>query len=316
MRVLFIDTVHPILEERLTEKGFNCVDGTKWNRSDILSKISSYQGVVIRSKFTIDEAFLDAATDLKFIARSGSGLENIDLVKAEERGVRVFNSPEGNQDAVGEQAVGMLIALMNNLMRADSEVRNGLWRREANRGHEIKGKTVGVIGYGHMGSAFAQRLKGFGCRVVAYDKYKTNYGDEFAEEVSLQHLMRYSDIVSFHLPYNEETSFYFNNGFIKSMDKPFYLLNTSRGKVVRTDHLVEGLKSGKVIGAALDVLEYEPASFENIDFTKLPDSFTYLKESDRVVLSPHVAGWTVESYIKLSTFLADKILAEFSALAK
>ncbi len=315
MRVLFIDTVHPILEERLTEKGFDCVDGTKWNRPDIMSKISSYQGVVIRSKFTIDDAFLDAATDLKFIARSGSGLENIDLIKAEEKGIRVFNSPEGNQDAVGEQAVGMLIALMNNLMRSDAEVRNGLWRREANRGHEIKGKTVGIIGYGHMGSAFAQRLKGFGCRVVAYDKYKTNFSDEYAEEVSLQHLMRYSDIVSFHLPYNDETSYYFNNGFIKSMDKPFYLLNTSRGKVVRTDHLVEGLKSGKVIGAALDVLEYEPASFENIDFTKLPDSFTYLKESDRVVLSPHIAGWTVESYIKLSTFLADKILAEFSASA-
>ena len=311
MKVLFIDTVHPALANRLTQNGFNCIDGTTLSRSDILQQVGEMEGVVIRSKFKIDHSFLDAAQSLKFIARSGAGLENINLEATQKKGIVVFNSPEGNRDAVGEQATGMLLSLFNHLNRADHEVRNGVWKREENRGIELKGKTVGIIGYGNMGSAFAQRLQGFECRVVAYDKYKTHTDSPYAELVSLQHLMRYSDVVSFHVPLTEETHYYFNNGFVNSMDKPFYLINTARGKVVNTDHLVQGLKSGKVLGAALDVLEYETSSFETLSSADLPEPFQYLIESDQVILSPHVAGWTVESYEKLATFLADKILAQF-----
>jgi len=311
MRVLFIDTVHPALEERLTANGFTCIDGTSLSRAEILKDVGNIDGVVIRSKFKIDVEFLEAATSLKFIARSGAGLENITLEAASNKGIVVFNSPEGNRDAVGEQATGMLLSLFNHLNRADGEVRNGIWKREENRGIELKGKTVGIIGYGNMGGAFAQRLQGFECRVVAYDKYKTHTDSPYAELVSLQHLMRYSDVVSFHVPLTDETRYYLNNGFINSMDKPFYLINTARGKVVNTEHLVQGLKSGKVLGAALDVLEYETSSFETLSSADLPAPFQYLIQSEQVILSPHVAGWTIESYEKLATFLADKILDHF-----
>lgn len=311
MKVLFIDTVHPALAETLSKNRYRCIDATQQSRADILAGIADIDGVVIRSKFKIDAEFLSAAKSLKFIARSGSGLENIDLRSAEERGIHVFNSPEGNRDAVGEQATGMLLSLFNNLNRADAEVRQGLWRREENRGLELKGKTVGIIGFGQMGSAFAQRLRGFECRVIAYDKYKTAYGTEEVEEVSLQHLMRYADVVSFHVPLTEETHYYLNHGFVNSMDQPFFLINTSRGKVVQIEAVVSGLKSGKIRGACLDVLEYEASSFEHIGKEELPEAFTYLTQAENVVLSPHIAGWTIESYEKLSTFLAEKILATF-----
>ena len=311
MKVLFIDTVHPALAETLSKNGYQCIDAIQQSRANILAGITVVDGVVIRSKFKIDTEFLSAAKSLKFIARSGSGLENIDLSSAEERGIHVFNSPEGNRDAVGEQATGMLLSLFNNLNRADAEVRQGIWRREENRGLELKGKTVGIIGYGQMGSAFAQRLRGFECRVIAYDKYKTAYGTEEVEEVSLQHLMRYADVVSFHVPLTEETHYYLNHGFVNSMDHPFFLINTSRGKVVQTEAVVSGLKSGKIRGACLDVLEYEASSFEHIGKEELPEAFTFLTQAENVVLSPHIAGWTIESYEKLSTFLAEKILATF-----
>ncbi len=314
MRVFFIDTVHPALAHILSKNGCECVDATQKTRADILDSIADADGVVIRSKFRIDVELLEAATNLKFIARSGSGLENIDLIEAEKRQVKVFNSPEGNRDAVGEQATGMLLSLFNNLNRADDEVRKGIWRREENRGLELKGKTVGIVGYGQMGSAFAQRLSGFECRVIAYDKYKANFSTAFVEEVSLQHLMRYADVVSFHVPLTSETHYYLNHGFVNSIDKPFFLINTSRGKVVQTDAVVDGLKSGKIRGACLDVLEYEASSYENIGAENLPEAFTYLSQADNVILSPHIAGWTVESYEKLSTFLAEKILASFGSV--
>ncbi len=313
MKVLFIDSVHPILEEQLTQYGYVCTNGTTWSRDEILNQVGIYQGVVIRSKFRIDAEFFNHATSLRFIARSGAGLENIQLDEAEKRNIIVFNSPEGNRDAVGEQATGMLLSLFNHLNRADQEVRKGVWKREENRGVELKGKTVGIIGYGNMGSAFAQRLQGFECRVIAYDKYKSTFQNNYAESVSLQHLMRYSDVISFHVPLTSETEFLVNNGFINSMDKPFYLINTARGKVVNTAHLVNGLKSGKILGAALDVLEYETSSFETILANELPEAFQYLVQSENVILSPHVAGWTVESYVKLSTFLAEKIIAQFGS---
>ncbi len=309
MRVLFIDSVHPILWERLSSNNFECVDGTSWSREQVLHQISGYQGVVIRSRFTIDETFLDAATSLKFIARSGAGLENINLAYAEEKGVEVFNSPEGNRDAVAEHALGMILSLFNHLKRADLEVRQGIWLREENRGLELKGKTVGIIGYGVMGTAFAQRLVGFGCKVIAHDKYKTGFGNDLVEELSLKALQEQADVVSLHLPQSAETIHYINEAFINAMHKPFYLINTARGKNVSLEALINGLESGKVLGACLDVLEVEKKSFEKLSSSDLSPAFQKLIASDKVLLSPHVAGWTEESYVKLSTFLADKILA-------
>tara|TARA_Y100000782_G_scaffold115604_1_gene161424 strand:+ start:29754 stop:30713 length:960 start_codon:yes stop_codon:yes gene_type:complete len=311
MKVVFIDTVHPILENRLTAAGYECIDATTVEHNKVLTLLETANGVVIRSKFKLTKEVFDCATNLKFIARSGSGLENIDLNEAEKRGVKVFNSPEGNRDAVAEHALGMLLALFNHFLRGDAEVRKGIWQREANRGVELKEKTVGIIGYGVMGKAFAQRLKGFGCKVIAYDKYKTNYSDEFAKEVSLQHLLRYSDVVSLHLPLTEETNMMVNSGFLQAFDKPFYLINTSRGPILKTEALVQALENGKVLGASLDVLEYESTSFMELSESQLPETFRKLVQFENVILSPHVAGWTVESYEKLSTFLADKILAEF-----
>ena len=309
MRVLFIDSVHPILWERLSSNNFECVDGTSWSREQVLHQISGYQGVVIRSRFTIDKTFLDAASALQFIARSGAGLENINLDYAKEKGVEVFNSPEGNRDAVAEHALGMILSLFNHLKRADLEVRQGIWLREENRGLELKGKTVGIIGYGVMGTAFAQRLAGFGCKVIAHDKYKTGFGNELVEEVSLEALQEQADVVSLHLPQSAETMHYINEAFINAMHKPFYLINTARGKNISLEALINGLESGKALGACLDVLEVEKKSFEKLSSSDLSPAFQKLIASDKVLLSPHVAGWTEESYVKLSTFLADKILA-------
>ena len=314
MKVLFIDTVHPILEEQLTAANYECVDGTAMNRKEILQELSLYEGIVIRSRTRVDKEFLDAASSLQFIARSGAGLENIDLPYAKQKGITVFNSPEGNKDAVGEQAVGMLLMLFNHLQRADIEVRNGIWKREENRGLELAGKTVGIIGCGHMGTAFAQKLQGFSCRVIGYDKYKTNYGNSIIEETTLEQVQQEADIVSLHLPLQEDTKFLFNKTYINGFKKPFFLINTGRGLNVKTDDLVEALQSGKIRGACLDVLEYEKSSFENLDTEQLPESFQYLIQSDKVILSPHIAGWTDESYIKLSTFLAEKIIDKFGEI--
>ena len=307
MKILFVDSVHPILEERLSAS--NCVLNFDYQspKKEIETKINQYQGLVIRSRFPIDKQFLDLATNLKFIARSGAGLENIDVAYAEQKGITVFNSPEGNMDAVGEQAIGMLLMLFNQLKKGDTEVRNGIWDREGNRGLEIAGKTVGIIGYGNMGKAFAKKLSGFDCKVIAYDKYKTNFTDNFVQEVDLQKIQQESDVISIHLPLTEETKYYINDSFITACQKPFYLINTARGNHVQTSALVNGLKTKKVLGACLDVLEYETKSFETINSKELPEDFKYLCSSNNVILSPHVAGWTKESYIKLSSFLADKI---------
>lgn len=314
MKVLFIDSVHPILWERLENNGYTCIDGTSWKREKIIKGISGINGVVIRSKFTIDKEFLDQATSLKFITRSGAGLENIDINYAKEKNVQVFNSPEGNRDAVGEQAIGMLLSLFNNLNRADQEVRQGLWKREENRGIELKGKTVGIIGYGNMGQAFAQRLRGFDCRVIAYDKYKTNFSEKHAQSASLEQIFEETDILSLHVPLTSETQFMVNENFIQSFQKNIFIINTARGKVLKTDALVQGLNSGKIKGACLDVLEYESNSFEQFDNeVNVPDSLEYIRKSNKVILSPHVAGWTFESYVKLSDFLAQKVLQHFGS---
>lgn len=313
IRVLFIDSTHNRLPEKLIQAGFVCDYKPDINPDEIKTIISKYDGIIIRSKIKIDKTIIDLATNLKFIGRVGAGLENIDINYAKQKGIACFNSPEGNRDAVGEQALGMLLTLLNNIIKADFEVRNGKWIREGNRGTEIKGKTIGIVGYGNMGRAFAQRLRGFEANVIAYDKYKFNYTDEFAKEKTMEDLFEQTDILSFHIPLTEETQFMVNHEYLNQFKKNIYLINTARGKILKTADLVKNLKSGKVIGAALDVLEYEQTSFENLHSGHdLPEAFQYLIKNTNVVLTPHIAGWTHESNIKLSEFLADKIIESFT----
>lgn len=309
MKVLIIDTVDPILTDGLRSLGYKLDEDYKSSKAEIMAKLSEYGGIVIRSRFPVDKEFIESGTSLKFIARVGAGMENIDIPFAESKNIHLIKAPEGNRDAVGEHAVGMLLMLFNNLKRADTEVRNGQWRREANRGFEIHGKSVGIIGFGYMGSAFAEKLKGFGCKVLAFDKYKKSFGDPYVHEVSLEELKRTADIVSLHIPQSEETVGMVNAEFINSFSKPFYLINTARGKSVNTSDLVAALKSGKVLGACLDVLEYEKASFEDMFAQDLPPAFQYLIEAENVVLSPHIAGWTVESNQKMAQTIVHKVKA-------
>jgi D-3-phosphoglycerate dehydrogenase len=307
-KVLFIDTVHPVLKERLTSRGFLCVDGTKMTREEVLLELQDTYGIVIRARFTLDKDFLLSADKLKFIARSGSGLENIDQNYCIDRGIELFNSPEGNRNAVAEHALGMLLALLNKLNLSDRQVKNGIWDREENRGEELDGKTIGIIGYGNNGAAFAKKLRGFDVKILAFDKYKTGFGDHFVQECTLQAIFQQADVVSFHIPLNKETKYLANDTFFNSFTNPIRLLNLSRGKIVNTKDLVYALKTEKVLGACLDVLEFETKSFESFFEQHLPDEFNFLIHSDKVLLSPHVGGWTTESYFKLSNVLADKIL--------
>ncbi len=314
MNILFADSTHLRLPEMLTDAGFNCnYNPDQVTSNNIKDLIKDYEGIIIRSKVKIGKELIDSGKNLKFIGRVGAGLENIDVEYAESNGITCFNSPEGNRDAVGEQAVGMLLTLFNNILKADFEVRNGKWIREGNRGLEIKGKTIGIIGYGNMGGAFAQRLKGFDANVIAYDKYKFGYSDEYVTEKKLEDLFEHTDILSLHVPLTDETRFMINHEFIHQFKKDIYIINTARGKVLKTEDLVKNLKSGKVLGAALDVLEYEQTSFENLHSDeKLPEAFQYLINSNNTVLTPHIAGWTHESNVKLSEFLASKIIAAFT----
>lgn len=312
MKVLFIDTVHSILNERLELNGFSCIDGTTMNLDELIETVRYVDGIVIRSKITLDETFLKHANQLKFIARSGAGMENIDVTYCSKRGIELFNAPEGNRNAVGEHALGMLLALLNKIPKANAEVRRGKWDREGNRGIEIEGKTIGIIGFGNNGSAFAKVLSGFDAKIIAYDKYKSGFQNEFVDEVTIEEVFQSSDIVSFHIPQNEETIYYANDSFFNAFNKPIYLINLSRGKIVETKALVKAMQKKQVLGACLDVLEYEKASFENFFDQNLTADFQYILNAENVILTPHVGGWTTESYIKLSNVLADKILARFN----
>ena len=275
----------------------------------VLEKIDKYEGVIIRSRIPLDARLLEKGKNLKFIARVGAGMENIDVLKAQELGIKLINSPEGNRDAVAEHCLGMLLVLMNRLFISANEVKNNVWLREENRGDEIKGKTFGLIGYGNMGKALAKRLSGFGCEVIFYD-IKPNLSDGFAKQVSLEELQADADILSLHIPLNDKTHYIIDEKFISEMKKSFYFINTSRGKNVKTSALIEGIKSGKVKGACLDVLEYEKSSFENLELEN--DDLQYLLNSEKVIVTPHIAGWTHQSKIKLAQTIVDKILAEFS----
>ena len=306
-KVLIIDDVHPIITKSLPELGFKTTDATKLSRTEILEIIQDYTGLIIRSRITIDKEIIDKSKNLKFIARVGAGMESIDLDYCKKKGVICLNSPEGNRDAVGEHALGMILNILNNLNKADAEVKSGKWQREENRGKELGYMTVGIIGYGNMGSSFAKKLSGFGCKVLSYDKYKTNYSDGFTVETNLDSIFKESDILSLHVPLTEETKFMVNDDFIAQFSKNIYLINTARGPVVKTSSVVNALKSGKILGAALDVLEYEETSFEKTKNLLDYDDFRYLSECTNVLFSPHIAGWTNESKLKLSTVLIDKI---------
>lgn len=312
MKVVFLDTVHEILAIRLTSEGYKCVDATALTKENCLEEISDAVGIVIRSRFTMNEEFLQFAPKLKFIARSGAGMENIDERYCKKREIDLFNAPEGNRNAVGEHALGMLLSLMRKMHTADREVRAGKWDREGNRGVELDGKTVGIIGFGNNGKAFAKKLQGFDVKLMAYDKYKKNFGDHFVMECTLNALLKNADVISFHIPQNQETIYMANDQFFNKIEKSVFLLNLSRGKIVETAALVKALKSGKVIGAGLDVLEYERTSFESFFEQELPEEFTYLLKSDAVLFTPHIGGWTQESYYKLSAVLADKILEKYA----
>ncbi|XOV65959.1 MAG: NAD(P)-dependent oxidoreductase [Fluviicola sp.] len=311
MRVVFIDTVHQVLQSRLDSAGFNCIDASDSDIDTLRETLEDAEGIVIRSRFKMDAALLDFAPNLKFIARSGAGMENIDVDYCEKRSIKLFNAPEGNRNAVGEHALGMLLSLFNRLHLADREVRNGKWDREGNRGYELDGKTVGIIGYGNNGGAFAKKLSGFDVKVLAYDKYKTHFSDSFVTEASMEQIFTEADVLSFHIPQNDETIFLANESYFKKFQKPIYVVNLARGKIIETKALVAGLESNKILGACLDVLEYEKSSFESFFDQNLDPTFQYILNSEKVILSPHVGGWTHESYFKLSDVLATKILSHF-----
>lgn len=307
-KILLIDSNHSVLHETLQAAGLHC--DLFWDRSaeELQKLIPEYEGIVIRSKFKITKDIIDTAKQLKCIGRVGAGMENIDVAYAESKGIKCVHAPEGNRDAVAEHAVGMLLMLFNNLKRADEEVRKGIWKRAENRGIEISGKTVGIIGYGNMGSAFAQRLKGFDCNVLVYDKYDPPKSNEFIVNSSLAEIFEQTDILSLHVPLTNETKNMVNEDFLNSFKKNIYLINTARGKCLNTADLVKAMKTGKVLGACLDVLEYESVSFESVDIGSLPEPAKYIFASDKVVLSPHIGGWTHESNYKMGKIIAEKMI--------
>lgn len=306
--VLFVDTAHPFLEEELIRNGFQCTHYPGKDRTGILEQLGGFDGVVIRSKIRLDHEALEKAVKLKFIARVGAGMENIDLEYAQSRGIACLNAPEGNRDAVGEHAIGMLLSLFNHLCRVNHEVRKGIWIREGNRGTEIQGKTIAIIGYGNMGSAFAEKLCGFGANVIAYDKYKTGFDELYVKEVQMDEVFSEADVVSLHVPLTAETLHLVNKSWLGKFRKPICLVNTARGQCIDTAALMDAIEEGRVTAAALDVLEYEKLSFENLDADSLPGPFKRLIESDNVLLSPHIAGWTHESNLKMAQVLAGKIV--------
>ena len=307
IKILHIDSNHPLLWEQLATAGFtNEADFTS-TKEEVENKIENYHGIVIRSRFKIDKTFIDKAKNLQFIARVGAGLESIDCEYAESKNINLIAAPEGNCNAVGEHALGMILSLFNKLNNADKEVKSGYWNRESNRGTELDGKTVGIIGYGNMGKSFAKKLRGFDVEVLCYD-ILPNVGDENAKQVSLEELQQKTDVLSLHIPWTPETDKMINSAFINQFEKPFWLINTARGKSVVTTDLVAALQSGKVLGAGLDVLEYEKLSFETLFEGEKPEAFEYLLQANNVLLTPHIAGWTFESKEKLAQVIVNKII--------
>lgn len=303
-RILIVDDLHPIFNEQATALGYVVDEEPLITREETLARIAGYVGIAVRTKFKIDEEILNAAKKLKFIARAGAGLDNIDVALADKLNIKLINAPEGNRDAVGEHAVGMLLSLMNKLNVANQEVRNLKWDREGNRGHELKGKTVGIIGYGFMGHSFAKKLSGFEAEVIAYDKYKSNFGDAYTREVSMEEIVKHCDVLSLHIPLTKETRQMVDDEYFFHFKKPIFFLNTARGEIVNTKAVLNNIKLGKILGAGLDVLETEK-------FPALGNEewFEELRDNEKVILTPHVAGWTFESYRKISEVLVEKLKA-------
>ena len=310
MKILHLDKNHPLLYNQLNDLGFENDEDYTASKEEVMAKIHLYDGLIIRSRFKIDALFLEKTTRLKFIGRVGAGLENIDCELASKKGIALIAAPEGNRNAVGEHCLGMLLTLFNKLHKANNEVKTKKWLREENRGIELDGKTIGLIGYGNMGKSFAKKLRGFDVEVLCYD-VKENVSDENCTQVSLEELQEKSDVLSLHTPHTALTNKMINTSFIAQMKKNFWLINTARGSAVVTKDLVEGLKSHKILGAGLDVLEYEKSSFEQLFSEQVPEAFQYLIDAKNVLLSPHVAGWTSESYEKLAQTIVNKIKEKF-----
>ena len=303
--ILIADEMHPSLFAMLDQAGFRYDYQPNMTRAELLTALAPFDGLFIRSKTTVDEEVLSQAPTLRFIGRAGAGLDLIDLDAAERRGIRVFHAGEGNRDAVAEHTVGVLLALLANILKADREVRQGIWDREGNRGYELGSLTVGLVGYGNNGHATARRLSGFGCRVLAYDKFLTNYGDAFAKESTMDQIKAEADVLSLHVPLTDDTRLLINDAFIEQFTKPFYLINIARGEIVSLSAVVRGLERGKIRGACLDVLENEKLAKLTLD---QQHSFDYLRQSDRVVLTPHIAGWTHESYVRINEVLVRQLV--------
>ncbi len=311
IKILHIDSNNSVMMEQLQELGFtNHTDFTS-TKEEVETKIHDYQGIVIRSRFKIDKQFLDKAKNLQFIARVGAGLESIDCEYATSKNITLIAAPEGNRNAVAEHTLGMILSLFNKLNTADKEIRSGHWNRESNRGHELDGKTVGIIGYGNMGKSFAKKLRGFDVEVLCYD-ILDNVGDGNAKQVSFEEFQQKVEVLSLHLPWTPETDKMVNAAFINGFAKPFWIVNTSRGKNIVTTDLVAAMKAGKMLGAGLDVLEYEKLSFETLfQENDTPEAFQYLLDAPNVILTPHVAGWTFESHERLAQVIVDKIKAKY-----
>lgn len=308
VKILHIDSNHPLLWEQLEKAGFSNEADFTSTKEEVENKIENYHGIVIRSRFKIDKNFIDKAKNLQFIARVGAGLESIDCEYAQSKNIKLIAAPEGNCNAVGEHALGMILSLFNKLNNADKEVKSGHWNRESNRGTELDGKTIGIIGYGNMGKSFAKKLRGFDVEVLCYD-ILPNVGDENAKQVSLQEVQQKADVLSLHIPWTPETDKMVNTAFINQFAKPFWLINTARGKSVVTADLVAALQSGRILGAGLDVLEYEKLSFETLFEGEKPEAFEYLLHANNVLLTPHIAGWTIESKEKLAQVIVNKIIS-------
>lgn len=307
MKILFVDTIHPFLAETLRKKGFTCDEEYDITYNKALSVIGKYQGLVIRSRFSVDKKFIDNARSLRFIARAGSGMENIDVPYAKKKGIACMSSPEGNAEPVGEHALGMLLSLLHNITTSHNEIGNNVWRRKENQTTELKGKTVGIIGYGHTGPAFAERLSGLGVKVLAYDKYKKTFSEKYAKRSTLQDICNKADVLSLHISLSFENYHLFDDEFISRLKKPVILINTSRGAVVDTAALVRALRSGKITGACLDVNEYENQTLNKLDTERFDSNWNYLTKSKNVILTPHIAGQSNEAMKRHAVILARKI---------
>ncbi len=300
---LVTDTVPPGFIEKIQELGFHTEYFASMDTAALLPVVHLYHGIVVNTAMHLDKNMLDKASRLKYILRPGSGLDNVDVEYAQRKNIAVFNSPEGNKDAVGEHAVALLLSLLNYIPRAWEHVKQFNWIRKQNTGTELKGKTVAVIGYGNTGSAFARKLSGFGTQILVYDKYKENISDSFVSKATPDEIFELADIVSFHIPLTPETRHWINDDFIGRFSKPFYLINTSRGAIASLDAVVRGLETGKILGAGLDVLENEKIEI----YTETEKAlFLKLINAGNVIVTPHIAGWTHEARSKIFFMVLEK----------